>query len=75
MATEIRMCIFCEHCDHEEGYMVSEVTGWQEGSYSCNKKHFYYGGENLDDGWTLKAMNCPDYNLKKEIQKIVDAKK
>ncbi len=71
--SEIKMCVYCEHCNHEEGYMVSEITGWQEGSYSCDKKHFSYEWEEMD-GWALRAMDCPDYELSHKVQKELKAR-
>ena len=69
---EIKMCVYCEYCEHEEGYMVSEITGWQEGSYGCNKGHLGYESEDDIEGWALKAMDCSDYELSHKVQKELD---
>lgn len=76
--SELKMCVYCEHCEHEEGRMYSTWTGWQSGYYSCQCNHFSYK-EEAYEGWALRAMTCPDYELshkvQEEIKKIKDNQK
>lgn len=65
---EIKMCVYCEHCEHEDGIDYGGQTGYQEGSYHCSKRHFSYEPEELD-GWALRAMDCPDYELSAAVKK------
>ena len=65
--SDIKMCVFCEKCEHEEGINYGGQTGYQEGYYKCTAGHFGYEGEELD-GWALRAMDCPDYELSYKVQ-------
>ena len=74
MTEEIKMCVFCEECDHEEGIDYGGQTGYQEGSYNCKSGHFVYETEDLEElqGWALRAMTCKDYKLAEKVKKELE---
>ena len=69
---DIKLCVFCDHCDYERGFGGSDVTAAEDDFYSCSKRHFKHNELDEIEGWALQAMKCQDYKLSQKVQKEID---
>jgi len=62
MPEPIKLCLFCRHCEFNEGGALSEVT-WESGSIECRKGMNEYCSNDREDfaRWSRKAETCPSY--------------
>ena len=66
---KIKTCFGCRHMTVENGYLVSEITGWCSGYWRCDLNHFYESPENEDreglndimDKMLEQANACGDF--------------
>ena len=70
MTQQIKMCVYCEHCERE--YASVTASGPKAGDhvpahYKCRQDYFDYAYDDIYGAWILKAMTCPDYELSHKV--------